>query len=66
MAYTDTRWPWHIKVTRTNGEVTENDLSSDFDAPGFAQHASRSATVERVELSVSFVNGEAVSPQATA
>jgi hypothetical protein len=64
MTYADTRWLWHIKVTRTDGTVTENDLSDDFNAAGYAKWASTKPGVERVELSVTFAAGEAVSPQA--
>lgn len=63
MNYTDTRWPWHIKVTRTDGTVTENDYSADFDPIGYAEHTSRRPEVERVEVTVAFAAGEAVSPQ---
>ena len=53
-------WPWHLKVTRTDGRVTENDYSDDFDAPRFAKWASTRDSVARVELSVTFVDGEVV------
>ena len=57
-----TRWPWHVKVTRTSGTVSEDDYSDGFDALGYAKFASKDPSVERVELSVAFVNGEAASP----
>jgi len=62
MTHTGTRWPWHIKVTHTDGTVKEDDYSSNFGAVGFAEYASKRPDVARVELSVTFVAGEAASP----
>lgn len=64
--YAAMRWPWHLKLTRTNGVVVENDYADDFDAPGYAQWASGREGVARVELSVTFVDGQPVSPAASA
>jgi hypothetical protein len=58
--YADTRWPWRIKVTRTDGTFTVEDYGSEFDPVDFAKWASAKPGIERVELSVTFVNGEAV------
>lgn len=60
MTYTDTRWPWHIKVTRTDGTVTEDDYSDEFEPLGYARQASTQPGVVRVDVSVSFADGEAV------
>lgn len=59
-------WPYHLKVTRKDGTVHEDDFSEDYDAVGYARFASTKPNVERVELSVAFVAGEAVPVQATA
>jgi hypothetical protein len=66
MPYADMRWPWHIKVTRADGTFTVNDYGDEFDPISFAKWASAKPDVERVELSVTFVNGEAVAPQVPA
>lgn len=57
------QWPWHVKVMRANGTVGEHRYNNDFDALGFAKWASALPGVERVELSVTFVNGEATSKE---
>lgn len=51
--------PYHVKVTRTDGTVTEDDYSEDFEAMGCARQASDRADVASIEVSVTFVNGEA-------
>lgn len=63
-SYTDKRWPWHIKVTRTDGTFTVNDYGAEFDPVDFAKWASTKPGIERVELTVTFVNGEAVAESA--
>jgi hypothetical protein len=63
--YTETRWPWHMKVTRTDGTVREDDYSDGFGGRPileYAQFLSGVAGVERVELTTAFVAGEQVAP----
>lgn len=57
-------WPWHVKVTYTDGTARENDFTDDFDPVKYAEHVSSRPNVVRVDVSVSFVDGQAVSPQA--
>jgi hypothetical protein len=57
-------WPWHIKITYADGRVREDDYSEEFDPLGHARQVSGRPDVARVEVSVAFVGGEAVAPQA--
>jgi hypothetical protein len=67
-AYADTRWPWHLKVTKSDGTVREDDCdgSGVTDPVGLARFLSSKPGVERVELATAFARGEQVSPFATA
>lgn len=55
-------WPYHVKVTHSDGRVVENDYAAGFDPLGYAKYVSGQATVERVDVSVSYVGGVPVSP----
>ena len=63
-------WPWHMRVTHTDGTVREEDYhaqdyAADFDTIGFARHLSSRPNVARVDLATSFVAGEQVTPTTT-
>lgn len=62
----DRRWPWHVRVTRADGTTFEDDYAADFDIAGWGAYMSKRDSIARIDVSVSFVDGEAVSPQATA
>lgn len=55
-------WAWHMKITYTNGNVRENDYSTEFGPADFALFLSKRPNVARVEITTAFVNGEQVSP----
>ena len=60
---TETRWPWHMTVTHTDGAVREDDYADGVGGRPigeYAQYLSSLPDVARVELTTVFVAGEQV------
>jgi hypothetical protein len=63
-SYADTRWPFRLTVTYTDGRVRTDDYAADFGPEGsggplgYARHLSGRPGVERVEVTTVFVAGQ--------